>query len=181
MRLVKKEEATAKYEKKIYKESPIFITAAKYWDGGISVENSLNEKKKFYCIAEKMSSIIKYIIRSKEGYAYIGNALCENGNVYAHWTDLEDYELFRLLEQKIKRNRYYKITSPIDDNIVDIIVEGNFRYYSHFSFYLPVSQIILEPTCHTETLVYARDSVNLVEELQQSLFEYSQDINVIKN
>ena len=55
---------------------------------------------------------------------------------------------------------------PKDSNIIDLIVESNFRYFSNIALYFPETDMILLPTCHTEIIVYTsrlNDVITIIE------------------
>ena len=155
MNRVNKADAMLKFNKNIYLKSPIYITSDAFWDGGIRADSSLREKAEFYYLAEKMSRIIKNMIVASNENVFIGKALCENEQLYAHWSDLEAFELFREVSQLFKPRQYYEISLPKDSGVIDLIVESNFRYFTHIALYLPKSNVIVLPTCHTEVIVYS--------------------------
>ncbi len=159
-----------KFDSKMYSFSPVFITSKLYWDGGIQTDSSLAEKAKFYYLSAKMSNVICDLITLVDERAYIGSSLCEYEKIYASWSDLKMYEIFREISGTIRDKRLYELVLPEDCGIVDLIVESNFRYLSHISFYLPKADVILLPTCHTEILVYAKD-INKIRELVIPILE----------
>ena len=75
------------------------------------------------------------------------------------------HRILIFLSQIIK-NRYYKLVLPDDAWIIDLIVEANFKYLSHISLYLPNVRLILQPTCHTEILMYATNSCEIIDAVE---------------
>ena len=61
---------------------------------------------------------------------------------------------------------------PDDSNIVDYIVENNFRYFSCIDFYLPKSKAVLQPTCHTELFIYSKNYDLLLPIVKNILQDY---------
>lgn len=163
----------------LYQTEPLYITSDVFWDGGIQTDTSLSEKAEFYLLAEKMSAIIKQVIQTYGGEAYIGRSFCEHGCLYAKWRDLKNYALFREITGIIKKNRGYRISLPEDDSVIDLIVECNFRYFSYISLYLPKGNMILQPTCHTEVLVYSKER-DIIETLEQVVQMHSKESCVIR-
>lgn len=159
----------------IYRKDPIFITCDKFWDGGIKTDSSLEEKSEFYCLSSKMSCIIQDIITILDERVFIGKSLCENGELYARWSDLKKYELFQEISDRIHRKKHYEILMPEDADIVDLIVESNFRYFSYIALYLSKSDMIVLPTCHTEVLIYTKFPDKIMEILNIIVEKYSDD------
>ena len=155
MDVIKDKEKSIEFDEQIYQISPMYITSDKYWDGGIRTNSTLKDKAEFYAIATKMSDIIKDIIHKLNEDIFVGKRFCEYGEIYARWSDLKGYELFREICEIIRKNKIYKLTLPEDNDIIDMIVESNFRYFTYISLYLPTSKIIIQPSCHTEILVYS--------------------------
>lgn len=154
------------FNRDIYLESPMFITCDKYWDGGIKTDSSLKEKSDFYILSAKMSNIIKDIMLALNESVFIGESLCEYEDLYEHWSDLKKYELYVEIYRKIHPKKHYRLFLPKDSNIIDLIVESNFRYFSNIALYFPETDMILLPTCHTEIIVYTprlNDVITIIE------------------
>lgn len=172
MQIIKDKDIRPQFVEGLYQNEPLYITSETYWDGGIQTDSPLTEKAAFYLMAEKMSAIIKQIIRTYGGEALIGRSFCENGEIYAEWSDLKHYELFREISGAIRKNKCYAISLPEDDPIIDLIVESNFRYFSYVSLYLPQANVILQPTCHTEVLVYSENE-DILKTLEEAAKTHS--------
>ncbi len=159
MQLVDKKNLKSIFNKNIYEiELPIFITSDIFWDGGIDSTFSLREKAQFYSLAFTMSNVLKQFISILNEDIYIGDFLCEYKKMYAKWSDLKKVELFRIVSKIFKKNQCYKLSLTDDSKIIDLIIESNFKYYTYFSFFLPNSNIIIQPTCHTELIVYSENA-----------------------
>jgi len=172
MKLLKRKDAQT-FDEKIYKiPNPLFITSEKFWDGGISSENSMNDKAEFYALAVKMSECVKKLIFSLDEKIYVGEHYCENKKLYAHWRDLKKIELFRTVSEKIKKKKCYEISLPEDENIIDMIIESNFRYLTHVSLYLPKNNIVIQPTCHTEIIIYTFNNEKVADILAPIVSDY---------
>lgn len=180
MQIIKSKRVGSRFDERIYQRSPFFITSDKYWDGGIRTDSTLNDKAEFYSVAEKMSSIIKEIIFLLNEEPIIGKPFCEYGKAYEQWSGLDRYELFREVSERIIENKCYKLSLPEDNDIVDLIVESNFRYFTHLSLYLPVSNIIIQPSCHTEVLVYSQNDKELMATLQGVAEKHSDQAHKIR-
>ncbi len=173
MQVIKAKQAVILFDEQLYQTSPLFITSDEYWDGGISADSTLKEKVKFYSLAERMSNIVKEIVLSLGETPIIGKPFCEFGKVYEHWSNLGDYELFREISRTIKETKCYRLSFPEDNNIIDLIIESNFRYFTNVSLYLPLANIIIRPSCHTEVLVYSRNSKEILPTLQAVVDKWS--------
>lgn len=175
MNIIKNTDEISKFNDNIYFESPIYITNNKFWDGGINCDSTLEEKSSFYYVSNKMSCIIQDIMLTLEEPAFIGKTFCQNKKMFAHWSDLKKYELFRRISQTINPKKHYKVFLPNDRNIIDLIIESNFRYFSYISLYFPTNNIVCLPTCHTETLIYTQSPKEIVEMLKPIVAKYSNE------
>lgn len=158
MRTINKKDLQEEFEffnSEIYNSEPIFITSEKFWDGGITISSSLSEKAEFYSLANKMSSIVKELFAKEK--IYIADFLCENSTMYFKWRNRKSHGIFRLMNKNLKKGKCYELTVEEDANLIDLIIESNFRYFSNISFFLPNLNIVLQPTCHTEIIVYSLD------------------------
>ena len=169
MQNIKKKEAECQFDEQIYQTSPYYITSDLFWDGGICVDSSLKEKSNFYLIADRMSSIIKEIVLSLNEKVLVGKPICQFGEMYAKWADLKHNELFCKISNIIKKNQSYVISLPEDNSVIDLIVESNFKYLSYISLFLPDSNIVLQPTCHTEVLVYTERNAEIIKVLEKAV------------
>ena len=175
MEIIKNIEKFICFNRCIYSEPPMFISCDKYWEGGIKTDSSLKEKSEFYCLSAKMSDIIKDIMSTLNESVFVGESLCEYEDLYEHWSDLKKYELFVEIRQKIHPKKYYKISLPKDSDIIDLIVESNFRYFSDIALYFPKTDMILVPTCHTEIIVYTPHLNNVITMIEEIVTKYSDD------
>lgn len=176
MQVIKDKKVAIRFDDQIYQTSPVFITSDEYWDGGMNEESTLREKASFYRLTAKMSDIVKAVILSLGEEPMIGKAFCEHGSMYANWSDIKSYKLFRIMAKTIQKNLYYTLSLPEDSSVIDMVVESNFRYFSYIALYLPRSQVVICPSCHTEILVYAHNTANIVPILQKTIEQYS-DVN----
>lgn len=175
-----KEKQLPQFDSRIYHVDPIYITSEKFWDGGIKADSTLKEKAEFYALSKTMADFIKEVLRAKKENVFIGASMCENHKVYAHWANLKNFELFREIHEIIKRNKHYQLSFPEDNFVIDLIVESNFRYFSYLSLYLPDSEVIIQPTCHTELLVYSKHQNECFETLSAIAKKYSNKFNTIR-
>ncbi len=172
MHIINSKDILSGFDKQMYDAKPLFITSSKFWDGGIHADSTLQEKADFYAVANIMSSIVKELILALGETAYIGKKLCENHVIFADWSDLEKSELYCELSQIIKK-KYYKLVLPEDAWVIDLVVEANFKYLSHISLYLADADLILQPTCHTEILVYSKSHNEIIETIKPIVTKFN--------
>lgn len=159
LQAIDKESVKCKFNENIYEITvPVFITSNDFWDGGIDSGASLKEKARFYSLAATMSAILKDFISVLNEDAFISDFLCENKRMYAEWSNLKEIELFRIITKAFKKNKCYKLSLTEDSKIIDLIIESNFKYYSFFSLFFPEANIIVQPTCHTELIIYSENT-----------------------
>ena len=84
-----------------------------------------------------------------------------------------------VLKEYINKKSCYEIILPDDNNIIDYIVENNFRYLSCIDLYLPKRKIILQPSCHTEVFIYSKEYELVVPKIKEILKDYP-EINLKK-
>ena len=180
MKTFKRIDNLFQFDEQVYSVNPIFISCNKYWDGGITSNTCLKEKAEFYNLCHIMSNIIKEIILAFGKVAFVGKKLCENQEIYAHWSDLKSYKLFREITQIINPKKYYEITLPEDNDIIDLIVESNFCYFSYISLYLPEINLIITPSCHTEVLLYTKQSDKILDKIRYLVKKHSTEDYKIK-
>ena len=178
MKIIKNKRLFSQFKQEIYHSNPLFITSDQFWDGGIKSGSPLSEKAAFYSIAEMMSRMIKEFIQALGENPLAGQAFCEYERMFADWSDSENFEIYRQVSQTFKDNRCYQLTLPGDNDIIDLIIESNFRYFSYVSLYLPKSGIILQPSCHTEILVYADSDAHFRSTLEDIISKYNGTIKV---
>ena len=175
MEKIKEKEAIRYFDETLYDISILYITSDRFWDGGIHLDSSLKEKVAFYTMTEKMSAILKSILSVLDEPVYIGKPLCEYGDIYAPFSGLKKFETFRTIHKTIGNRKCYALSLPEDDEIIDLIVESNFRYFSFISFFLPQSNIIFRPSCHTEILVYTENKQKVLPILESAVEQFSDE------
>ena len=173
MQVIKDKRLLSQFNKELYHIQPKFITCDKFWDGGIRIDSPLCEKANFYSVAEMMSQTVKELVLSLDEKPLVGQAFCEYERMFAEWSDLEYYELFREISQTFKKDKCYRLVLPGDNDAIDLIIESNFRYFSYISLYLPKSKIILQPSCHTEILIYAESDEHFGGLLEAIIRKYN--------
>lgn len=154
------------------------ITSERYWDGGYSVDATLKEKLEFYSYATIFSDIIKKIIHSFGDNATIGHSICEHNGLFESWKDIKNFDCYNNLLCYINRKQDYKLTAN-DLDVIDFVVENDFRYFSFIDFYIPEFNFILQPTCHTEVIIYSNDYDNLIPSITEIVNQY-ENISVKK-
>ena len=172
---IKNVKEVLQFNKEIYLQPPIYVTCDQFWDGGIAPTASLKEKTEFYLLADKMAHIVQDVIAAFGKVAFIGKSLCRDEQLYAHWSDLKEHKLFQELSEHIQPRGTYKISLPEDDDIVDLIVESNFKYLSHIALYIPTLDLVCIPTCHTEIIIYAYQQEEVMRVLESIIAKYSDE------
>lgn len=174
LQAIDKESLKCKFNENIYEiTAPVFITSNDFWDGGIDSGASLNEKARFYSLAAAMSDILKDFISVLNEDAFISDFLCENKRMYAEWSNLKEIELFRIVAKAFKKNKCYRLSLPEGSKIIDLIIESNFKYYSFFSLFFPKANIIVQPTCHTELIIYSENTEYVKDIFKKIIKSYS--------
>lgn len=165
----------------LYDTAPCFVSCDLFWDGGIRPESSLKEKADFYALAYKMSCVIKELISQLQEQPLIGSDYCENGQLYQHWSDLRSYETYRELRDRLGNTKSTTLKLPEEQDLIDLIVEANFRYFSQAAIFLPKTKAILCPSCHSEIIVYAQEDCEvLLTLLQQLAQKYSDETMTLR-
>lgn len=178
MKTVDKKIPKDKFNKAIYNStSYLFVTSDDFWDGGIDSGASLKEKSKFYSLAFTMSNVLKELVTTLNEEIYVGDILCENEKMYADWSDLKKTELYRIVSKVFKRNQCYRLSVAEDSALIDLMIESNFKYYTYFSFFLPRSNIIIQPTNHTELIIYSENLQDVYHTLENIVKPYD-NINI---
>ena len=168
MQIVKKDLLKDQFDPGIYtSDSPVVITSDEFWDGGFDITASLREKSKFYNLAESMTIALKKLMADLDEDFYVADFLCENETIYASWSDLKSFALFRAVSETFQKNKCYRLSLKEDSDLIDLMIESNFRYYTYFSFFLPASGIIVQPTCHTEIFIYSEKEQWIRERLAE--------------
>ena len=173
MQVIKDKRLFSQFNQDIYQIQPKYIICDQFWDGGIKTNTPLSEKANFYSVAEMMSQIVKELILTLGEKPLVGQPFCEYERMYAEWFDLENYEIYREIAQTFKTNKCYQLVLPGDNDTIDLIIESNFRYFSYITLYLPKSKIILQPSCHTEILVYAENDEPFLGALEAIISKYN--------
>lgn len=167
-KMIKISEDKIKFKRKIYKQKGIYyITYKKYWDGGFNKDTSLSDKADFYRVANLFSDAIKRIVCTLNDYIVIGNRFAQKECLFESWTDKKSYDCYNNLKSYTKKNKSYALKCPEDDLIIDYIVENNFRYLTCIDLYLSNSKVVLQPTCHSELFIYAKDYNKILPVLKE--------------
>lgn len=133
----------------------IYITTDKFWDGGYSNDASLTEKCEFYKLASIFSKTLREIITILNDKVIISESCCQTGRYFEKWKDKSKYESYKTLKHFIKKCCLLEF--PSDNIIIDYIIENNFRYLSCIDIYLEFNQVVFQPTCHSEIIMYIGD------------------------
>ena len=157
-----------------------FISCKNFWDGGFETSASLEEKYSFYKLANKFSNIIKEILIELKDDVIIGKTISEKSYIFEKWSDINRYDAFMNLTENINKHSHYLINIKNDGNIIDYIVENNFRYLTCIDLYLLNNKIIIQPTCHSEVIIYAENYTKIIPIVQNILKNYN-DVYCFQN
>ncbi len=169
MKLVNKNDFN--FDRSIFDSYHYFIiTNKKFWDGGFDKSAPLEEKADFYSIAKQFSDIVKQLVIALEDMVLTGSHFSEQNKIFEFWKDRDSYDCFYNVSQLFKKNKQYKLELPDDNEYIDFIIENNFRYFTCFDLYLPNNKLVLQPTCHTEIIVYTYEH-EMVKKIAQKIIE----------
>ncbi len=125
-----------------------------FMEGGFHSNGSLQEKCEFYTGAVKFADFIRVIssvIDEKE--AFVCSFVRHQKNYYC-WKDIKKFDAFNKLRSELKQNEMIKINTS--NNLVDLIVECNLRYFSRIMFYFPQNAIFIRPDMHCYLEIYGK-------------------------
>ena len=128
-------------------------------------------------MAATMSDVFNKIVSILIEEIYVADIFCENEKMYAQWSDLKKFELFRIISKTFKRGKCYKLSLLEDSEIIDLIIESNFKYYKHFSLFLPNSGTIIQHTCHTELIVYS-ENLEYISDILKNILKVYDSIHI---
>ena len=74
------------------------------------------------------------------------------------------YDSYNNLNEQFNKKSNYEINH--NDEIIDYIIENNFRYFSFIDFYLPKYNMILQATCHTEIFIYSDNYKEIIFKIE---------------
>ena len=154
------------------------ITNKKFWDGGFDKSASLKEKAEYYDLISQFSDIIKQMIISFHDTIITGSYFCEKNKIFEDWKDKSNFDCFYNISQLFKKNKHYELELPDDNDYIDYIIENNFRYFTCFDLFLPKNDIVLQPTCHTEVIIYAHNYEKIIK-LANVLIEKHEGFSIL--
>lgn len=149
------------------------ITSESYWDGGYPIDATLSDKQEFYKYANNFSEIIRKIISTFGDKAFIGKNFSERLSLIAKWKDIKCYDSYNNLLYFFNKKYNYVLNSN-DHDVIDFIVENDFRYFSFIDFYLPKFDFILQPTCHTEIIIYSNNYEKIIPTISEIVSDYKE-------
>lgn len=136
------------------------LTNPKWWNGGFKPDCTAEEKASFYnMVNETVHLILKF------AEAYNDESICIGpfvmGTNFAEWKDLDKYDSFHAMKDFIDNRQYALIKTNDDINIIGLIVENNFRYFTHIGILLKNANTVIYPTHNTEIMFFS-DSIQSV-------------------
>lgn len=133
-----------------------FISNDKWWDGGFESSCSVEEKRNFYEIANQaLAIIINFAKDSDETNCCIGPF--HTSYNFRDWKNLKDFDSYNALKSLINDRQYLIVDTFEDFNLLSLVVENNFRYFSEVGIYFKKSNVLIEPTHNSEILVFSDD------------------------
>lgn len=132
------------------------ISNDKWWDGGFDSLCSVEEKRDFYEIASQAFNIIKKFAQT------CGETKCCVGPFhmlknFADWSNLDEFDSYNALKSQIGRKQHLILDMAEDANLISLIVENNFRYFSEIGLYFKNADVLIEPTHNSELIVFSEN------------------------
>lgn len=144
-------------EKEDYFDFPNFIiTNEKWWNGGFDPLCTLDEKRDFYELAHQaLGIILKFAEINGETKCCAGPF--HTSKNFVHWKNLNEFDSYNSIRSLIKNKQYFIIDVLEDKNILGLIVENNFRYFSEIGLLFEHADLIIEPTHNSELIIFSED------------------------
>lgn len=140
-----------------------------FMEAGFRETCTAKDKLAFYDGLEKMVSCVRRISEAiGENSVYIGSFVKGEKNYYK-WKDIKEFDVYNAMKRRLGNGEILK--ADISDNIIDLSVECNVRYFSQIMFYFPENNIFIRPDVHCYLCVGA--PIAMLEKLQQLLNEHS--------
>ena len=140
----------------IYDFPHFIISNDKWWDGGYDPLCTIDEKRDFYELAYQSLNIIKKFAEvSGETKCCIGPF--HTSNNFTDWSNLNAFDAHNALKTVIRDDQYLIIDIFEDVNIMGLVVENNFRYFSQIGIFFKDSNLLIEPTHNCELIVFSLD------------------------
>jgi len=179
MKLIRKDEIS--FNRDLFHVQELYyLSCSRYWDGGYDKDATLSEKAKFYSIASQYSEIIKDILISFSEPVIISSVCSENERLFEKWKDIDKHDSYNNLISCFHKKKSYMLDFPNDIEYIDYIVENNFRYLSCIDLFLQQSNIIIQPTCHTEVFIYSYDYSRIIPIVKDGLIKHGSSIEIKK-
>lgn len=157
------------FDDNLYELKNIFcITSKDFFEGGFDINATLEEKHRFYKIALEYSRLLKEMAIKFEDNIIIGKDISEK-YIFEEWSDLKKYDAFNNICNTINKKQTYMLDIPKDFDIIDYIIECDFRYFTNIDFYFQKMNLIVQPTCHTEFFLFSDDYSSIISSIKEIL------------
>lgn len=149
-------------ERKDLYDFPNFMVSTPSWlDDGFDEYCKIEEKIAFYQTVKEITDIIKDIAKNMQTeIVCVGPYL--RGENYCEWRGLNKFDSYNSLKKIIKSKEYKILDLNNDINIISLIIENNFRYFSEICFFLKNPNMLIYPTHHMELIVFS-DKIELAK------------------
>lgn len=141
------------------------------FDGGLIEEMRLSEKRDFFRLASELNEILLKIFNCFSEKEIIMGPFVNYIN-YCCWRNLNSFTIVKQLKEVIKNKEYIKIDTEKDFAVIEKITEGNMRYLSQISFYLPVNRIRIQVMHHTGFVLYSEKAENIYPLIKEIIKDY---------
>lgn len=149
------------------------------WDGGLDNEECNDEEKKqFYSDFNEMILFLKdFMFEMKVTKAIIGRF--HRSKWFEQWSNLDKIDVYKKLkgtlsQYKLKSNSKSGLEIDVikQQDVIDLVIEGGFRYISCISIYFPEVGILVEPTHNFELLFFTKEIDSCKKQLYEELVKY---------
>lgn len=143
--------------KKEYFDFPNFIiTNDVWWNGGFESLCTVEEKRNFYEVANQALTIITELAKvGGETNCCIGPF--HTSNNFLDWKNLNEFDSYNALRSLINPRQYMIVDVFEELNLMSLIVENNFRYFSEIGIFFKKLNVLIEPTHNSEILVFTEE------------------------
>ncbi|MGN0468447.1 MAG: hypothetical protein ACI4GY_06970 [Acutalibacteraceae bacterium] len=119
----------------------------------------VEDKIVFYSFVKQVRDFILCVAK-ENGDGIIGIGPYFNDHNYNDWSNMNQFDSFISLSSTIKNNEYALLNIEDDTNIIDLIIENNFRYLSYVNILLKNANMLVFPTHNMELIVFSNDISN---------------------
>lgn len=164
---------------KITSISYVGICHSTKWDGGFDIEECNNEEKEhFYSDFNEMIMFLKdFMFDMKVTKAIIGRF--HRSKWFEQWSNLDKIDVYKKLkgvlsQYKLKNNSKGGLEIDVikQQDLINLVIEGGFRYISCISIYFPEVGILIEPTHNFELLFFTKEIDPCKNRLYEKLVKY---------